>query len=149
MEITFNPYSSNGYIFYAGNATAHPDFLSISMTGGRLEVRYDLGSGSTAVLSDPLELNVWHTMFLTRRGRELSLRVDSKHYEAVLSPGSFTELNVQSTVGVGGLSSFEILSSQADRTLSGFMGCIRSLVVSLSPVAVGSGRVCAATNSCT
>jgi len=131
MEVTFNPYSPNGYIFYAGNSTAEPDYLSISMTGGRLEVRYDLGSGSASVLSDPLELNIWHTMFMTRRGQEMSLRVDSNHYEAVLSPGSLTELNVQSTVGIGGLSSYGILSSQADETLPGLTGCIRSLVVSL------------------
>ena len=129
MEITFKPASPNGYLFYSGNSTLQEDFLSISLIERRLEVRYELGSGNASLLSEPVELNVWHTMFVTRRGQEVFMRVDSKHYGPAFSPGSFSELNVQSGVGIGGLSIYSIISNM---DIMGFTGCIRSLVVSFN-----------------
>ncbi len=129
VELTFNPYSPNGHLFYAGNSTLQTDYLSVALVQGRLQVRYDLGSGSVVLESDLLELNVWHTVFLTRRGREMSLRVDSEHYGAVMSPGSFSELNVGSRVDVGGVADYSIVSFASAGSIPGFTGCIRSLVV--------------------
>lgn len=46
IEITFKPTSSDGTLFYNGfSRDRKGDFLSLSLQGGFLEFRFDLGTG--------------------------------------------------------------------------------------------------------
>lgn len=131
IQLTFNPSSPYGYLFYSGNYSDQVDFLSLSLVGGKLELRYDLGPGpATPLLSDLLQLNVWHTVLVTRQRRTVRMSVDGKQYGPVVSSGNFIQLNVQSRVNIGGLVDYNILSPLANRNILGLSGCIRSLVVS-------------------
>lgn len=131
LQLAFNPSSPDGYLFYAGNHTHQDDFLSISLVGGRLDLRYDLGSGSVKPLrSGPLDLNVWHTVFVIRQSRTARMVVDGVQHGPVVSPGGYFQLNVQRRVNVGGLVNYDIVSPLANREILGFSGCITSLVVS-------------------
>lgn len=132
LQLSFNPSSPEGYLFYAGNYTlATPDFLSLSLVNGRVELRYELGSGVQALVSNAVSLNIWHTVFVTRELRTASMVVDGVHYGPVMSPGGFTQLNVPGVVvNIGGLRDDSILSPLANDDIMGFSGCITRLIVS-------------------
>ena len=131
IQLAFNPSSPNGYLFYSGNSTHQDDFLSISLVGGKLDLRYDLGSGSVdPLISGPLDLNIWHTVFVIRQNRTARMIVDGIQHGPVVSPGTYFQLNDQTRVSVGGLVDYNIVSFSANREILGFSGCITSLVVS-------------------
>lgn len=134
LQITFKPSSPNGYLFYSGNMSEAGylvDFLSLSLVNGRLELRYDLGSGVQGLLSDILPLNLWHTVLVTRDLRTASMVVNGIQFGPVVSPGGFSQLNVPGVVSIGGLRDYNILSPLANDDITGFIGCISSLTVSI------------------
>ena len=47
------------------------DFVSFGMSGGHAEFRFNVGSGPAVIRSrEPLELNAWHTVKLSRNRKE-------------------------------------------------------------------------------
>ena len=134
LHIVFNPSSPTGYLFYSGNSSHFRDFLSLALVEGRLELLYDLGSGVASLSSAPLLLNIWHSVFVSREGRSAVMTVNGVEYGPVQSPGSLSQLNVQETVSLGGLRDYNILSPLADMDITGFTGCIRTLVVRIELV---------------
>ena len=132
LQLSFNPSSPDGYLLYAGNYTpATPDFLSLLLVNGRVELRYELGSGVQVLVSDAVSLNIWHTVFVTRELRTASMVVDGVHYGPVDSPGGFAQLNIEGVVNIGGLRNYSILAPLANADIMGFSGCItRFLMVS-------------------
>ena len=131
LQITFNPSSPNGYIFFAGNTSDAIDFLSLALVEGRLELDFDLGSGAlpAPLRSALLEMNVWHTVFVSRDLRTATMIVNGIQYGPAMSLGGLTQLNVQGVVSLGGPRDFNILPENG-RSLSNYEGCIASLVVS-------------------
>lgn len=52
------------------NLTAEGDFMCVGMKDGRVEFRFDVGSGPAIIRSDPIDLNQWHTIRVLRDQKE-------------------------------------------------------------------------------
>jgi len=66
-DIHFHAYYILGLILYNGQMTdGSGDFMSLGMREGRVEFRFDVGSGPAIIRSDPVSLNEWHTIRIQR-----------------------------------------------------------------------------------
>ena len=102
LSLSFHPTSSNGLIFYIGDASLSRDFLSLSLVSGRLELRYDLGSGPAIIKSSSIiPLNQWTSITVSRVRRDGILVVDGSSFNGS-SPGTTTILNTAGNLYVGG-----------------------------------------------
>ena len=103
------------------------DYFSLALVDGRLELRYNLGSGNFIVRSEnEIELNAWHSVTATLNSGIGELTVDDEPLITGTSRSVFTVLNTQSDVWLGGYDNFINLSSLTG-TPDGFIGCISSL----------------------
>ncbi|XP_064483526.1 agrin-like isoform X2 [Ornithodoros turicata] len=123
LELWFLAESPTGLLLYNGGTSG--DFLSLGLQDGRLELRYDLGSGA-ANISTPnvVSLGGWHTARVTRSGREGSLQLDdgpTVHGEA---SGPLSELNLEQPLYLGGLP-----WDTAARHPQGLQGALQRLVL--------------------
>ena len=101
--------------------------MSLSFVGAQLQYRYNLGSGEATLTSNAsLELNYWHTVTVTRTGRQGMLSVDSQPQVTGESPGPLTGLQLGGRLWLGGYSMFMNISSLTGAS-AGFSGCISSL----------------------
>jgi len=56
---------------YAGKSDdGTGDFVSFGLRKRRAEFRLDVGSGPGIVVTDPLELDTWHTVRIKREGKD-------------------------------------------------------------------------------
>ena len=51
-----------GLILYNGQYEGGGDFMSLGLMNGRVEFRFDVGSGPVAIISDEISLRTWHTL---------------------------------------------------------------------------------------
>ena len=137
LEVTFNPMAPDGHIFFAGNVSNAVDFLSLSLVDRRVELDFNLGSGPLPdpLRSSPLQLNVWHTIFVSRTLRSAAMIVDGIQYGPSMSTGGLTQLNIQSLASIGGPRDPNILPPGSGQI--NFQGCIGSLVVSKKITCLG------------
>ena len=97
-----------------------------------MEFWYDLGQGPARIVSrTELTLGVWHTIEATRTGRNGFLIVDSLIPIEGVSVGSFSGLQVDTNLFVGGVPYYSNLPSELD-ILDGLNGCIRELSVQVN-----------------
>ena len=47
-------------------ATGEGDFMALGMREGRMEFRFDVGSGPAIIRSAPIDLGKWHTVRVKR-----------------------------------------------------------------------------------
>jgi len=90
-------------------------------------VRIDLGSGERTVRSEkgiPLNDLTWHTVELQHDHANITLTVDKNSITTVKMPGPDLELEVQDGLFVGGVGDLEKPYLSADKTSSGFRGCV-------------------------
>ena len=103
------------------------DFIAIAMRDGIVELWYDLGQGPVTITSrTPVSLEEWHSILVSRSGRLGELMVDDTPAVSGTSPGSFTMLQVNSDLYVGGAPMPVSLPVEL-RSLSWFNGCIREI----------------------
>lgn len=133
LQITFNPSSPNGHIFFAGNALdlSTFDFLALSLVDCRVVLEFDLGPFPHATLSsDAVELNAWHTVLVHRERQMATMTVNRDQFGPVSVIGNFTQLTVQSTISLGGPRNFTMLLPRiGSRDMNYFQGCISSFIV--------------------
>ena len=56
-----------GLLAYNGELTnGNGDFMGLAMREGRVEFKFDVGSGPTVITSEPVDLNTWHTIRVKR-----------------------------------------------------------------------------------
>ena len=94
----------------------------------RVEFRYDLGSGPAILISGPVVLNTWHTVYASRVKRDGMLVVDDMAPVMRQSVSTTTQLNVGGGIFVGGVRDYSLVSSMAGSEV-GFIGCIDTLEV--------------------
>ena len=103
--ILYNGQTSNG----------NGDFVSVNLVNGRVQYCYDLGSGVANLTSGgesnlvqesptkyPISLNEWHSVKITRNGPHGTLQVDEGPVVSGSSPHSLTELNLATSLFLGG-----------------------------------------------
>ena len=132
ISLVFNPAAPHALLLYYGNVTNNRDFISLSLVDQRVEFRYDLGSGPAILTSEPITLDLWHTVYATRVGTQGTLAVDSGTAVSRQSTGTTTQLNVNGRLFLGGVRDYSTVSSMAGSEV-GFIGCIDTLQVSIYP----------------
>ncbi|CAL8324993.1 unnamed protein product [Merluccius merluccius] len=130
MSLVLMASDFNGLIFYNGQKTdGKGDFISLSLSDGYLEFRYDLGKGPAVIRSkDRLVLNVWNTISLERSNRKGEIMVNGRDPVRGESPNQHTALNLKESLYVGGAPDFSRLA-RAAALKEGFKGTIQKITL--------------------
>ncbi|XP_068454510.1 basement membrane-specific heparan sulfate proteoglycan core protein isoform X9 [Clinocottus analis] len=136
IKINFRPDNGDGLILYAGmilyngqKRTTGADFISLGLVGGRLEFRFDVGSGMATIRDpNPVKLGEFHTVELYRNHTLGYIAVDGGELINGSSQGKFQGLDLNEEVHVGGYPNYTVLAKTAG-IKTGFVGCIRQLVI--------------------
>ncbi|XP_046437323.1 agrin-like isoform X5 [Daphnia pulex] len=105
LEVWFLSRSSDGMLAYsARDENGRGDFIWLALIGGRVQFRWDLGSGAGIVTSsERVTLFNWHRVLVSRRGKEASIRLDDGATSEGRSLGPLSELNLDIPLFIGGL----------------------------------------------
>ncbi|KAF0022057.1 hypothetical protein F2P81_025690 [Scophthalmus maximus] len=117
-------------ILYNGQRrTTGADFISLGLVGGRLEFRFDVGSGMATIRDpNPIKLGEFHTVELFRNLTLGYIAVDGGEPINGSSQGKFQGLDLNEELHVGGYPNYTLLAKTAG-IKTGFVGCIRQLVI--------------------
>ena len=132
ISVSFKPQLGNGLIIYNGqNNLATADFMSLGLSKMTPEFRYNLGSGVTILRAPaPIELHTWHSVTISRRRRNCTMKVDNQTEVFTNSGGKYQGLDLREDFYLGGLPSFKNVGPELGQT-SGFVGCISRLTLGL------------------
>ncbi|XP_015241296.1 PREDICTED: basement membrane-specific heparan sulfate proteoglycan core protein isoform X8 [Cyprinodon variegatus] len=136
VKINFRPDNVDGLILYAGmilyngqRKTTGADFISLGLVSGRLEFRFDVGSGMATIRDpNPIKLGEFHTVELHRNLTQGSIIVDGGEPISGKSQGKFQGLDLNEELHVGGYPNYSSIGKTAG-IKTGFVGCIRQLVI--------------------
>ncbi|XP_054634283.1 basement membrane-specific heparan sulfate proteoglycan core protein isoform X11 [Dunckerocampus dactyliophorus] len=130
IKINFRPDNVDGMILYNGQRrTTGADFISLGLVGGRLEFRFDVGSGMATIRDpNPIKLGEFHTVKLYRNHTLGYIIVDGGEPINGSSQGKFKGLDLNEELHVGGYPNYTALAKTAG-IKTGFVGCIRQLVI--------------------
>lgn len=105
IELWFLTEANDGLLIYNGQLNnGRGDFISLNLVHGKLEFRFNLGSGIANITSpDSVSLNSWHCVRISRLGREGLLQLDDGTLARGLSGSPLTELNLETPLYVGGV----------------------------------------------
>ncbi|GAB6018614.1 hypothetical protein CHUAL_000299 [Chamberlinius hualienensis] len=128
IEISFKPETPDGLILYNGQKQdGEGDFISLGMSRGHVEFRFDVGFGPAILRSHyPVELSQWHTVRLHRNKKEGQMIVVGQSAVNGSAAGRFQGLDLVESLYIGGVPRFSGINklSGFDR---GFVGCISRL----------------------
>ncbi|KAM9343546.1 basement membrane-specific heparan sulfate proteoglycan core protein [Pholidichthys leucotaenia] len=136
IKINLRPDNVDGLILYAGmilyngqRRTTGADFISLGLVGGRLEFRFDVGSGMATIRDpNPIKLGEFHTVEVYRNLTLGHIIVDGGEPINGSSQGKFQGLDLNEELHVGGYPNYTLLTKTAG-IKTGFVGCIRQLVI--------------------
>lgn len=105
IELWFLTTANDGLLLYNGQLNnGRGDFISLNLVNGKLEFRFNLGSGIANITSpDTVSLSSWHCVRISRLGREGLLQLDDGNLARGLSGSPLTELNLETPLYVGGV----------------------------------------------
>ncbi|GFR15204.1 pikachurin [Trichonephila clavata] len=75
---------------------------------------------------EPLAVGMWHSVFISRTGRDGILEVDNQPKVEGISPGAFTQLSLPLNMYIGGVHDARDVARKASITES-FTGCIQKV----------------------
>ncbi|XP_078144123.1 basement membrane-specific heparan sulfate proteoglycan core protein [Centroberyx gerrardi] len=130
IKINFRPDNVDGMILYNGQRrTTGADFISLGLVGGRVEFRFDVGSGMATIRDpNPIKLGEFHTVELYRNHTLGYIIIDGGEPINGSSQGKFQGLDLNEELHVGGYPNYTLLSKTAG-IKAGFVGCIRQLLI--------------------
>ena len=138
----------DGILMYCSQSKdGQGDFASIAIKDGRVEFRFDTGSGPAIIKSGvPINAGAWYTVYIERKLREGKLVLSTGNSddsndtgEATgisttnigKSPGSTRGLNIRTSLYFGGIDDFsKYVVAEGVGVKSGFAGCIDDLKIS-------------------
>lgn len=129
IKVSFKPEKPDGLILYNGHQRGSGDYIAFGLANGHAEFRFELGSGPAVVRSDnPLSLENWHTVRMSRNGKEGRLRVDDETEVQAIAQGRFRGLDLQEPLYVGNTPDLNSIGKQSGFK-QGFVGCIGRLMI--------------------
>uniref|UniRef100_A0A8C3YJP8 Agrin n=1 Tax=Catagonus wagneri TaxID=51154 RepID=A0A8C3YJP8_9CETA len=130
LALEFRALEPEGLLLYNGNARGK-DFLALALLGGRVQLRFDTGSGPAVLSSSvPVQPGRWHRLELSRHWRRGSLSVDGETPVLGQSPSGTDGLNLDTELFVGGIPEDQASVVLERTSVSvGLKGCIRLLDV--------------------
>lgn len=148
VDINFKPESlEDGVLMYCAQKESGPgDFASLAIRNKRLEFRYNTGSGTAKIQSDPIQDGQWIEVRANRTDRLGSMKVNDGPMLSGESPGSTRGLNLLTPLFVGGVDTSRIQISPEVEVVQGFRGCVSQIKlmgqeVPLSEALVDSANV--------
>ncbi|XP_036163368.1 agrin isoform X7 [Myotis myotis] len=141
LALEFRALEPQGLLLYNGNARGK-DFLALALLGGRVQLRFDTGSGPAVLTSTvPVEPGRWHRLELSRHWRQGTLSVDGEPPVLGQSPSGTDGLNLDTDLFVGGVPEDQAAVVLERTSVSvGLRGCIRLLDVNNQRLELGSWR---------
>ncbi|KAJ8688469.1 hypothetical protein QAD02_024264 [Eretmocerus hayati] len=130
IELWFLTRSNDGLLLYNGQlSNGRGDFISLNMVQGHLEFIFNLGSGIANITSpDIVSLDTWHSVRISRLGREGLLRLDNGTVCRGFSGSPLTELNLELPLYIGGVKNWNEVHYLSGAT-TGLYGAIQRLMV--------------------
>uniref|UniRef100_A0AAV2LZ82 Basement membrane-specific heparan sulfate proteoglycan core protein n=1 Tax=Knipowitschia caucasica TaxID=637954 RepID=A0AAV2LZ82_KNICA len=136
IKINFRPDNVDGLILYAGmilyngqKRSTGADFVSLGLVGGRLEFRFDVGSGMATIRDpNPIKVGEFHTVEFYRNLTLGYISVDEGELINGTSQGKFQGLDLNEELYLGGYPNYTLLTKTAG-IKTGFVGCIRQLII--------------------
>ncbi|NXA35500.1 LAMA2 protein, partial [Eudromia elegans] len=134
----FRTFSSNALLMYLATEDLK-DFMSVELSGGRIKVSYDLGSGTASVTSNQNHNDgKWKTFTLSRIQKHANISIvdiDTNEEETVAttSTGSHFGLNLKGNEKIyfGGLPTLRNLRPEVN--LKKYTGCLKEIEISRTP----------------
>ncbi|XP_045784357.1 basement membrane-specific heparan sulfate proteoglycan core protein-like isoform X5 [Maniola jurtina] len=128
IEISFKPSDQNGVILYnAQNNNGTGDYMILQLIEGvpELTLKFDTATPLTVTGDRPLQLNVWHTIRLSRSGSKVTMDVDNTGpFVAEFNPYAVLDLNAPLYIG-GAPDQRPPELAQS----TGFVGCVSMLIL--------------------
>ena len=122
----------NMLLLYNGQRP-HPargDFISLAINGGRVEFRFNMGSGHGIVHSARnVSVGIWHNVVVERQLDEALMRLDNDPPVKGYSPCCSVGLNLLLDLFIGGVDNFTTIDTSKVGVSSGLSGCISSVSV--------------------
>ncbi|XP_070168751.1 agrin isoform X6 [Polyergus mexicanus] len=130
IELWFLTRANDGLLLYNGQLNnGRGDFISLNLVHGRLEFRFNLGSGIANITSpDPISRDIWHCVRINRLGREGVLQLDDGIVARGLSGSPLAELNLEMPLYVGGVKHWREVH-RLSGAWTGLVGAVQRLMV--------------------
>ncbi|KAF4796257.1 Laminin subunit alpha-2 [Turdus rufiventris] len=128
------------FVLYLANLNlVEKDFMSVELSGGRIKVSYDLGSGTASVISNQNHNDgKWKSFTLSRIQKQANISIvdiDTNEEEtiATTSTGSHFGLNLKrhEKIYFGGLPTLRNLRPEVN--LEKYTGCLKDIEISRTP----------------
>ncbi|KAL1021294.1 hypothetical protein UPYG_G00011350 [Umbra pygmaea] len=130
IAMEFRAAEMTGILLFNGQ-DGKKDFLSLTLVNGKVELKFNTGSGTGTLVSKVQVKNGrWHQLVVTRNRRNAMLSVDNEPHVEGASPPGTDGLNLDTNLFIGGVPD-EMMTDVKERTSvgSGLVGCIRMLDV--------------------
>lgn len=133
LTIRFMVQTSGNMLLLFNGQRRYPnrgDFISLAVIGGRVEFKFDLGSGAGILRSvRNISVGMWHTVLLERKLDKSSLTLDSDPAVTDYSPCCSKGLNLALDLFIGGVENFTTVDTRKIGVNSGLVGCISAVSV--------------------
>ncbi|XP_010625959.1 agrin isoform X3 [Fukomys damarensis] len=135
FELSLRTEATQGLVLWSGKATERTDYVALAIVDGRLQLSYDLGS-QPVVLRSTVKVNTnhWLRVRAHREQREGSLQVGNEAPVTGSSPLGATQLDTDGALWLGGLQNLPMGQVLPKAYSTGFVGCLRDVVVSGRPL---------------
>uniref|UniRef100_A0A8C2X311 Agrin n=1 Tax=Cyclopterus lumpus TaxID=8103 RepID=A0A8C2X311_CYCLU len=128
IAMEFRASEMSGLLLYNGQ-TGKKDFISLALVNGKVELRFNTGSGTGTVVSKvQVTRGRWHQLVVTRNRRNAMLSVDNEPHIDGESPRGTDGLNLDTDLFIGGVTE-DINVRERTAVATGLVGCIRLLDV--------------------
>ncbi|GFO21676.1 pikachurin-like [Plakobranchus ocellatus] len=143
IELTMKPTSLDGTILFTGYSVLSQtaDFILLTLEGGHVVFRYDLGSGPAEIRSlQSIENNTWISIKASRWGRVGVLRVNGDTGVVGLSLGTASRLNLKGYLYLGRHPSPCLMPQFASSSIS-VTGCVEKVVINYQTLDLNGPQV--------
>lgn len=135
FELSLRTEATQGLLLWSGKATERADYMALAIVDGRLQLTYDLGSQPVVLRSTvPVNTNRWLRVRAHREQREGSLQVGNEAPVTGSSPLGATQLDTDGALWLGGLEKLPVGQALPKAYSTGFVGCLRDVVVGRRPL---------------
>ncbi|XP_068997022.1 agrin isoform X2 [Embiotoca jacksoni] len=130
IAMEFRASEMTGILLYNGQG-GKKDFISLALVNGRVELRFNTGSGTGTVVSKvQISQGRWHQLVVTRNRRNAMLSVDNEPHIEGESPRGTDGLNLDTHLFIGGVpEEMKLDVNERTAVATGLVGCIRVLDV--------------------
>lgn len=138
LQIYIKPKGRNGLLFWSGQDVNHQlmsdavdmgDYVSLGFVDGSLQLRFNLGSGEALIGYNDSRLfdGNWHFIRVQRDNQDAYMEIDRQEIVEGGAPGSYTMLNTNRIVYLGGMPS--VTEGTGHLFTSNYEGCVKNVLM--------------------